>query len=161
MEPKEDSIKMLEMRIRHQMNLSAEKNMKPENMKYYVPPSGMIRNEEQQSDGKGNLQQAAFMAGSENPQQPVPMVGRENPQQAAPIGGDETDGQMLYENLPADTEYIERSDEMSQMIESIDLSETKEAQHARAKNGYERVSRLLDDEEGSKIKENHLLDAKG
>lgn len=140
MEPKEDSIKMLEMRIRHQMNLSTDKNLKPENMQYYIPSSGMATPEEQQQ---------------------AESAGTENLQQAASVGEDGTEGQMLYENPPADMDYIERAGEMAQMIESIELSETKEAQHARARNGYERVSRLLDDEMSFETKENHLLDAKG
>ena len=37
MESNEDSIKILEMRIRQQMGYSLQKNMKPENLKYYMP----------------------------------------------------------------------------------------------------------------------------
>ncbi len=48
MEPKEDSIKMLEMRMRRQLNLSSDKNIKPENIQYYVSSATLQKEETQQ-----------------------------------------------------------------------------------------------------------------
>ncbi len=62
MESNEDSIKILEMRIRQQMNNSLQKNMKPENIKYYMPsavlPKRDILQDPQSADAAGTVNPA-------------------------------------------------------------------------------------------------------
>ncbi len=59
MESNEDSIKILEMRIRQQMNVSLQKNMKPENVKYYMPSAELSKPVMPISDVPESVSQAA------------------------------------------------------------------------------------------------------
>lgn len=59
MESNEDSIKILEMRIRQQMNVSLQKNMKPENVKYYMPSAEISKPVMPISDVPESVSQAA------------------------------------------------------------------------------------------------------
>lgn len=63
METKEDSIKMLEMRMRRQLNLLSGKSIRPENIQYYVSSSVLQRGEPQQEihmEEEGELAQEAY-----------------------------------------------------------------------------------------------------
>lgn len=189
MEPKEDSIKMLEMRIRHQLNRSLEKNIQPENMQYYLSSSAMHHQGGLQqvsyNDDNGGLYQSVHTDVKKELRQTVRVDGNGNIWQEIPVDvnaakqhiqNDEDAGQrremdaagpepvdtQQYENQPFDTsEYIDRVGGLVHMIESIEISETKEAQHARARSGYERACGSLDTEQSPEPPKNHLLDAKG
>lgn len=214
MEPNEDSIKLLEMRIRHQMNRSLEKKIMPENIHYYLSSSATQRSEELQPDihddeqeqpkqmihvdGKGNLWQEIQVGEKAGPHSDILTDGAAGLQQDIPIDGTaglqpgilsdtivglqpdiQTDGKaeglqtaydkeidssdrQEYEDSPFDAaEYIDRVSEISQRIEHIEISETKEVQHAKARNGYESTRRSMDAEQSSGIGKKHFLDAKG
>lgn len=154
MESKEDSIKILEMRIRHQMNRSLEKNTKPENMQYFLSPSAM--------PWQKGLRQDADNAENEELRQAVHVDRQQETRQE--IRGDEpeTSDRLQYENQPFDTsEYIDQVGGLIHMMESVEISEPKEAQRARARNGYERVHQSLDTQKSSEIGKNHFFDVKG
>lgn len=202
MEPNEDSIKLLEMRIRHQMNRSLEKKIMPENIHYYLSSSATQRLEELQQDihgggqgqpkqmvhvdGKGNLWQEIQVGEKTGPhadiltdgmagQQPgilsdttaglqpdIQTDGKVEGLQTAYDRENDSADRQEYEDPPFDAaEYIDRVSEISQRIEHIEISETKEVQHAKARNGYESTRRSMDAEQSSGIGKKHFLDAKG
>lgn len=163
MESNEDSIKILEMRIRQQMNHSSKKNLKPENIQYYVSSSAMLHRQDLEQDLPSDAKivlNPDINFKEEILQQKTHIEG-EDLQQDVSGGEGETADQSGFENLPVDTEYIDRASEMAQMIEHIEISEAKEAQHVKARSGYERVRRSLDTEKTIDMKKSHLFDAKG
>lgn len=212
MESKEDSIKILEKRIRQQMNYSLEKYMKPENIQYYASSSEMLRKEDfgQESqinesenpqrdiqiDVKGNPQRNIYVdakgyiqrdiliyerenltqelrtgekeklpqelyIGVENPQQDIDTDEKADLRQETFGSKKEISDQIGYENQPVDMEYINRISGMARMIENMEISETKEAQHAKAKSSYESVRRSLDEEKFLAFQKKGLFDTKG
>lgn len=62
METNEDSIKMLEMRMRRQLNLLSGKSIRPENIQYYVSSSVLQKEEPQQEiyEEEGDIGQEAY-----------------------------------------------------------------------------------------------------
>ena len=168
MESKED-IRLLELRIRHQMNASLQKNMKPENIKYYIPSAAMPKTEAQQVIHTGDADSgtpAADGAGAVSPADVVKgntgliSVGAGNvfpamaePGAALPAAAGE---------LPIDMENLDRAVGMPPTMEyePIEIPESKEVQHARAMDGYEK-SHSLDRRGAYEIENMHFLDAKG
>ena len=146
MESNEDSIKILEMRIRQQMNVSLQKNMKPENVKYYMPSAELSKPVMPISDVP-------------KPVTPLPSV----PKPVMPISDvPESVSQAAEVNPPADAEYIDRAVGVLPMpeFEHIEIPESKESQHAKALIGYE-TSRSLDRNGTFRMEDMHFLDAKG
>lgn len=179
MESNEDSIKILEMRIRQQMNDSLQKNMRPENIKYYMPsavlPKPDILQEPQRAETAGTVNPAGdgLKPGSSadvlkrsmplfDGLKPVtPLPG--GPKPVTPISDvPEPVSQAADANLPAGAEYIDRAAGAPPMaeFEHIEIPESKEIQHAKALTGYE-TSRSLDRKGTFRMEDMHFLDAKG
>lgn len=189
MESNEDSIKILEMRIRQQMNDSLQKNMKPENIKYYMPsavlPKPDILQDPQSADAAGTVNPAGdvlepgsaadvlkrSMPLSDDPKPVTPLPG--GPKPVTPISDGpkpvtlisdvpEPASQAADANLPAGAEYIDRAAGVPPMaeFEHIEIPESKEIQHAKALTGYE-TSRSLDRKGTFRMEDMHFLDAKG
>lgn len=165
MESKEDSIKILEMRIRHQMNRSLEKKLEPENIQFYASSAGMLQKQEfaqgSPTEEQENPQQNIYIDAKGNVQPNIDMD--ENSDLRQESFGNEKDiaDQSGYENRPVDMEYINRISKMPRIIEHMEISETKEAQHAKAKNSYESVRQSLNDEKFFPFRKNGLFDIKG
>ena len=155
MESNEDSIKILEMRIRQQMNDSLQKNMKPENIKYYMPsavlPKPDILQDPQSADAAGTVNPAGDVL---EPGSAADVLKRSMPLSDGPQAADA--------NLPAGAEYIDRAAGVPPMaeFEHIEIPESKEIQHAKALTGYE-TSRSLDRKGTFRMEDMHFLDAKG
>lgn len=146
MESNEDSIKILEMRIRQQMNDSLQKNMKPENIKYYMPSAVLPK---------------SVMPISDVPEPVTPLPG--GPKPVMPLSEvPEPVSQAADANPPAGAEYIDRAAGVPPMaeFEHIEIPESKEIQHAKALTGYE-TSRSLDRKGTFRMEDMHFLDAKG
>lgn len=184
METNEDSIKMLEMRMRRQMNNSPEKNIKPENIQYYVS-SAMLHQEnpqDMQQEVPVDAEKMIYQTVYEKLQHGQELTGEEKGilQQTAPESygkarsiEEENEGygklpaDAEYEEneefgkFPADAEYIERVGMISRKMQFPEISETKEVQLARAKNGYARVRRVLEADESFETKRWFPFDVKG
>lgn len=179
MESNEDSIKILEMRIRQQMNDSLQKNMKPENIKYYMPsavlPKPDILQGPKSADAAGTVNPAGdvlesgsaadvlkrSMPLSDGPKPVTPLPG--GPKPVMPLSEvPEPVSQAADANLPAGAEYIDRAAGVPPMaeFEHIEIPESKEIQHAKALTGYE-TSRSLDRKGTFRMEDMHFLDAKG
>lgn len=179
MESNEDSIKILEMRIRQQMNDSLQKNMKPENIKYYMPSAALpkpdILQGPKSADAAGTVNPAGdrlepgspadvlkrSMPLSDGPKPVTPLPG--GPKPVTPISDvPEPVSQAADANLPAGAEYIDRAAGVPPMaeFEHIEIPESKEIQHAKALTGYE-TSRSLDRKGTFRMEDMHFLDAKG
>lgn len=173
MESKEDSIKILEMRIRQQMNHSLQKNVKPENIKYYMPsaalPQPNLRQEPQRADTAGAGPESDPAA--DGPRIGMPLTDSlgegiplsDAPKAAAPPSDvPEPVPQKAEVNLPVGAEYIDRAVGALPMAEyeHIEIPESKEVQHAKALTGYE-TSRSLDRKGTFRMEDMHFLDAKG
>ncbi len=179
MESNEDSIKILEMRIRQQMNDSLQKNMKPENIKYYMPSAALPKPDIVQgpksADAAGTVNPAGdvlepgsavdvlkrSMPLSDGPKPVTPLPG--GPKPVTPISDvPEPASQAADANLPAGAEYIDRAAGVPPMaeFEHIEIPESKEIQHAKALTGYE-TSRSLDRKGTFRMEDMHFLDAKG
>lgn len=179
MESNEDSIKILEMRIRQQMNDSLQKNMKPENIKYYMPSAALpkpdILQGPKSADAAGTVNPAGdvlepgssadvlkrSMPLSDGPKPVMPLPG--GPKPVTPISDvPEPVSQAADANLPAGAEYIDRAAGVPPMaeFEHIEIPESKEIQHAKALTGYE-TSRSLDRKGTFRMEDMHFLDAKG
>ncbi len=166
MEPNEEAIKMLESRMRSQMWRPSENRMNPENLQYYLSKMTRqredirqdIREEEQEAgdwmpSGSGFGYQAADMgkaAGQTDRKEPV-----------YPIADETEEVPLDYENLLADAQYIEKIGRIAQMMGQREAFEANAVQHARAKSGYEKVSREQDGTGLSRISRRHLVDRKG
>lgn len=165
MESKEDSIKILEMRIRHQMNRSLEKKLKPENIQFYASSAGMLQKQEfaQESpaEEQEDPQQNIYIGAKGNVQPNIDMDENSDLQQESFSSEKEIADQNGYENRPADMEYINRISKMPRIIDHMEISETKEAQHAKAKNSYESIRKSLNDEKFFPFRKNGLFDIKG
>lgn len=159
MGPSEDSIRILEMRIRRQMNDSLQKNMKPENIKYYVPSTALPKPDVGQENHMGHVESTD--------------TAIDGTKSGSTSGdGAETDGLPIAEagtvfpaeegGLPISEEYIDRVVGTPPMLEyeQIEIPEPKEIQHARAMSGYER-SRSLDRKGFFNMEDQHFLDSKG
>ena len=169
MESNEDSIKILEMRIRQQMNDSLQKNMKPENIKYYMPsavlPKPDILQDPQSADAAGTVNPAGDVL---EPGSAADVLKRSMPLSDGPkpvtLISDvpEPASQAADANLPAGAEYIDRAAGVPPMaeFEHIEIPESKEIQHAKALTGYE-TSRSLDRNGTFRMEAMHFLDAKG
>ena len=138
MESNEDSIKILEMRIRQQMNVSLQKNMKPENVKYYMPSAEISKPVMPISDVP-------------KPVTPLPSV----PKPVMPISDvPESVSQAAEVNPPADAEYIDRA------VGVPPMPEFEHIEIPKALIGYE-TSRSLDRNGTFRMEDMHFLDAKG
>ena len=131
MESNEDSIKILEMRIRQQMGYSLQKNMKPENLKYYMPSAVQPKPDIHQEIHTENAQFVHSAADAVKPG--IPAVG--------------------------DIDHVIGPPPMME-YEHIEIPEPKEVQHARAMSGYER-SHSLERKEIFNMEGKHFLDSKG
>lgn len=143
MESREESIRLLKKRMHRQMNASPEKDIKPENIQYYVSSLMMQREEMYQ---KENMRQ------------------EENEEQELHDGaaGEETSEENgEYEEMPSDLEYIKKPEEFPPALKDIKVPETKESQHERAKNEYEKVLHAVDEEEMFGFRKPHWLNIKG
>lgn len=228
MEPKEDSIKMLEMRMRQQLNASPEKNIKPENIQYYIS-SAMLHKEGIQQNAYMDREKSIYQPDYGNQADIWKLTGgkdsffqeeeesfgmtrsiekekedywqklrtcrtkeevqrvEEESRRLERLGLSMTENNAVlsverrleytlfkdekiaairditrqfieseeYAKLPTDAEYIEKSGGMplqsghTELSKTIEASETKEVQHAKAKNGYESVRRSIEEEESS------------
>lgn len=167
MEPNEEAIKMLETRMRSQMGRPSEKSMNPENLQYFLTHvmrqgediwQDIRREEEKETDdwmtsGSGFGDQAAS-AGTASGQTYIK-------EPAYPIADAAEEVRMDYENLLADAKFIEKVGRMAHMMGQKEAPEANEVQHARARSGYERVSREQDGTGLSRISRRHLVDMKG
>ena len=169
MESNEDSIKILEMRIRQQMNNSLQKNMKPENIKYYMPSAALPKPDillrPQSADAAGTVNPAGDVLepGSSADVLKRSMPLSDGPKPVTPISNvPEPVSQAADANLPAGAEYIDRAAGVPPMaeFEHIEIPESKEIQHAKALTGYE-TSRSLDRKGTFRMEDMHFLDAKG
>lgn len=169
MESNEDSIKILEMRIRQQMNDSLQKNMRPENIKYYMPsavlPKPDILQGPKSADAAGTVNPAVDVLepGSSADVLKRSMPLSDGPKPVTPISDvPEPVSQAADANLPAGAEYIDRAAGVPPMaeFEHIEIPESKEIQHAKALTGYE-TSRSLDRKGTFRMEDMHFLDAKG
>lgn len=240
MEPKEDSIKMLEMRMRRQLNTSSEKNIKPENIQYYVS-SAMLHKDGIQQGAYMDEKRSAYQTDYDNQTDIWKLTGEEDSflqeeeeslemtrsiekekedywkklqscrtkeevqrveaecRRLERLGLSMTENNAVlsverrleytlfkdekiaairdmtrrfieseeYAKLPTDVEYIEKSGEMpprsgqTGRSEAIEASETKEVQHAKAKNGYESIRRSMDGEDSSGNVGFYSFNAKG
>ena len=159
MESNEDSIKMLEMRIRQQINDSLQRNLKPENIKYYMPSAVFPKADIQQA------QQSADAAGDANPSGDGPESdsAADGPKIGMPLSDVSAPAlQAADVNLPVGAEYIDRAAGTMPMreYENIKIPELKEVQHAKAMTGYE-AFRSLDRKGSFNMEDMHFLDAKG
>ncbi len=161
MESNEDSIKILEMRIRQQMGYSLQKNMKPENLKYYMPSAVQPKPDIRQEIHMENAQFVHSAADAVKPGIPVVGdVGREGQIQTGIGSGIPI--QAGSGSLPLSEEYIDQVIGPPPMMEyeHIEIPEPKEVQHARAMSGYER-SHSLERKEIFNMEGKHFLDSKG
>ena len=151
MESNEDSIKILEMRIRQQMGYSLQKNMKPENLKYYMPSAVQPKPDIRQEIHMENAQFVHSAADAVKPG--IPPVGDAGA--GIPI-------QAGSGSLPLSEEYIDQVIGPPPMMEyeHIEIPEPKEVQHARAMSGYER-SHSLERKEIFNMEGKLFLDSKG
>lgn len=165
MEPNEEAIKMLETRMRSQMGRPSEKSINPENLQYFLPHVTRqkediwqdIRGEEKETDdwmtggnGFGAQAAAAVTSGQTYIKEP-----------AGPAADAAEEVRVDYENLLADVKYIEKVGRMAHMMGQKEAPEANEVQHARARSGYEKVSREQDGTGLSRISRRHLVDMKG
>lgn len=143
MKSKEESIRLLKKRMHQQMNVSPEKDIKPENIQYYVSSLMMQREE---------MYQKESMCQEEDEIQEL----------NAGADGEEAAGEHEeYEEMPADPEYIKKPEEFSSAMRDIKVPETMEVQHERAKNEYEKVLNAVDEEEIFGFRRPHWLNIKG
>lgn len=165
MESKEDSIKVLEMRIRHQMNRSLEKKLKPENIQFYASSAGMLQKQEfvqeSQTEKQEDPQQNVYIDAKGNVRQNIDLDENSDLRQENFSSEKEIAGQSGYEDRPVDMEYINRISKMPRIIEQMEIAETKEARHAKAKNSYESVRKSLNTEKFFPFPQNGLFDIKG
>lgn len=135
MEPNEDSIKMLEMRIRQQMIHSSEKIVKTENIRYHLN-SAKLQNEELWSGISGHGEKINAQIEEEKPQESGKLRDRGT--------GRGESGKLLVEDYiereAKMSQMMEREAEMSKMMEYVERSGIKGTPHTKAKSGYGRVS---------------------
>ena len=107
MESNEDSIKILEMRIRQQMGYSLQKSMKPENLKYYMPSAVQPKPDIRQEIHMENAQFVHSAADAVKPGIPaVRDAGREGQIQTG--AGSGIPIQAGSGSLPLSEEYIDQ-----------------------------------------------------
>ncbi len=143
MESKEEAIRLLKKRMHQQMNISPEKEINPENIQYYVSSLMMQREEmyqeesmRQEEDEERNLHDGAD----------AEEVSEENGE---------------YEEIPSELECIKKPEEFPAAMKDIKVPETKETQHERAKNEYEKTMHAVDEEEMFGFRKLHWLNIKG
>lgn len=144
MESRDESIRLLKKRMHHQMSVSSENDIKPENIQYYVSSLMMQRED---------MSQKEIIRQEEDARQD--MSAEEDKAEEAAEESEE------YEELTADTEYIEMPREIHPVIKDIKVPETIEAQHERGKNEYEKVLHTVDEEEIFGFRKPHWLNIKG
>lgn len=144
MKSKEESIRLLKKRMHQQMNVSPEKDIKPENIQYYVSSLMMQREE---------MYQKESMRQEEDEKQEF----------YADADGEEVaaEGNEEFEEMPVDPEYIKKPGELPPAMKDIKVPETMEGQHERAKNEYEKVLHAVDEEEIFGFRNAHWLNIKG
>ena len=150
MELKDESIRLLKKRMHHQMSVSSENDIKPENIQYYV--SSLIMQKEDMYR-KESICQREDMYHQEDVRQEVRTDGNK-----AEASEEESEA---YEEIPSDIEYIKKLEEIPPAIKDIKVPETMEARHERAKNEYEKVLQAVDEEEIFGIRKPHWLNIKG
>lgn len=144
MESRDESIRLLKKRMHHQMNISSENDIKPENIQYYVSSLAMQREDMHQKES---------------------MRQREDMEQEVRTDGNTAEDSMeeseKYEEMPADTGYIKKTGEIPPIMRDIKVPETTEAKHERAKNEYEKVLHAVDEEEIFGFRKPQWLNIKG
>lgn len=155
----EDSIRILEMRIRRQMNDSLQNIMNPEDMKYYVPSAALPKPDVQQEihmEHAGSLNTVIDGTKSGSP------AGDGAGADGLSAAGAGTVLPAEEGTIPISSEYIDRVVGMPPMLEyeQIEIPEPKEVRHAKAMSGYERT-RSLDPEGIFNMEDQHFLDSKG
>lgn len=162
MEQKDDSIKILEMRIRKQMNDTAEENLNLDNMQYYAMRQKRNLQQEIRSEVKEDSQQEIRGEVKENLQQEIhDALEKALQQQKSESESLQKADQTKQQDLSMDAEYIERAVRMPQMQKIAAIPVEKEVRHVKAKSGYEKVRRSLEPENPFGIKENYFFDIKG
>lgn len=146
MEPKEDPIKLLEMRIRQQIASSSEKTFNPENVQYHIHSAMLQKEKPGQSfaGGEEKTNSRAVYDRAEN-------TGEQNESPPEKSGS---------EGLPA-VNYMDRADERILMMEYIKGSKTQKAQHRKARNKYKKAYDPLDAAPFLQDGEAYFFDIKG
>lgn len=144
MESTDESIRLLKKRMHRQMSISPENDIKPENIQYYFSSLMMQRED---------IQQKESMRQTEDIQQNI----RADEERAEA----DIEESEVYEEMPADTEYIKKPEEILPVMKDIKIPETTEAQHEKAKNEYEKVLNAVDEEEIFGFRRPHWLNIKG
>lgn len=121
----EESIRMLEMRMRHQVNPSLEKDFVCQNIQYYVS-SVMMQEEGGRREAQLEETSHAVQAEDKKAQENDKLPAKES------------------ERLPAETRPIQKIDELPMMPESEKGFETMEVQQARGKSEYEKIRQLIE-----------------
>lgn len=143
MESKEEAIRLLKKRMHQQMNVLPEKDIKPENIQYYVSSLMMQREE---------MHQEERIRQEEEEEQEL-LDGAD--------GEDVSEENGEYEEMPSELEYIKKPEEFPAAMKDIKVPETKETQHERAKNEYEKAMHAVDEEEMFGFRKLHWLNIKG
>lgn len=143
MESKEEAIRLLKKRMHQQMNVLPEKDIKPENIQYYVSSLMMQREEMYQEERirQEEEEEQELLDGADGEE-----VSEENGE---------------YEEMPSELEYIKRPEEFPAAMKDIKVPETKETQHERAKNEYEKAMHAVNEEEMFGFRKLHWLNIKG
>ncbi len=150
MRSKDESIRLLKKRMHHQMSISSENDIKPENIQYYVSSLMMQREDMYQ---KESMSQREDVYQQEDVRQEVGTDGNK--------AEDSMEESEKYEAMPPDTEYIKKPSEIPPAIKHIKVPDTMEAKHERAKNEYEKVLNAADEEEIFGFRRPHWLNIKG
>ena len=121
----EESIRMLEMRMRHQVNPSLEKDIVCQNIQYYVS-SVMMQEEGERREAQMEETSHAVQAEDKGTRENDTLPTEEN------------------ERLTAGAGHVQKIDELPTMPENVKGFETMEAQQARGKSEYEKIRQLIE-----------------
>lgn len=155
MESKDESIRLLKKRMHHQMSVSSENDIKPENIQYYMSSLAMQR-EDMNKKERTHMEEDIYRED---------MYKEENAHKDIRAGENKAETSLKeseeYETVPSDTEYIKKSPEIPPAIKHIKVPGAMDAKHGRAKNEYEKVLNAADEEEIFGFKRPHWLNIKG